>query len=81
MKFVISLMILSAATVSAIPAGSKECETIYQRCMETITPYECERADKDCLCKAWGDIVTCLKPCANTPRFWLAKENTRGYCV
>lgn len=37
MKFAISLMILSAATVSAIPAGSKECETIYQRCMETIT--------------------------------------------
>ncbi|CAF3510267.1 unnamed protein product [Fusarium graminearum] len=80
MKFITSLVILSAATVSAKPAGNKECTRIYQRCLETITPDECPKGDQDCLCQAWDDMVTCLEPCPNTPRFWLSKENKRGFC-
>ncbi|CAF3655520.1 unnamed protein product [Fusarium graminearum] len=62
MKFITSLVILSAATVSAKPAGNKECTRIYQRCLETITPDECPKGDRDCLCQAWDDMVTYVKP-------------------
>ncbi|QPC60140.1 hypothetical protein HYE67_002371 [Fusarium culmorum] len=57
MKFITSLVILSAATVSAKPAGNKECTGIYQRCLETITPDECPKGDRDCLCQAWDDMM------------------------
>ncbi|KAI1070638.1 hypothetical protein LB507_006866 [Fusarium sp. FIESC RH6] len=58
MKFTTSLVIFAAAAASALPAGVKECAEIYQRCLETITPHECPRADRDCLCTAWDNMVT-----------------------
>ncbi|KAF0643428.1 hypothetical protein FPSE5266_05214 [Fusarium pseudograminearum] len=50
------------STVSAKPAGTKECSGIYQRCLETITPDECPKGDRDCLCQAWDDMVTYVQP-------------------
>ncbi|KAK2690409.1 hypothetical protein QWA68_011288 [Fusarium oxysporum] len=58
MKFITSLILLAAAFVSAKPAGTAECAAIYQRCIETITPQECKKTDRDCLCKAWDDVIT-----------------------
>ncbi|KAH7158571.1 hypothetical protein DER46DRAFT_609661 [Fusarium sp. MPI-SDFR-AT-0072] len=81
MKFITSLILLAAAFVSAKPTGTAECAAIYQRCIETITPQECKKTDRDCLCKAWDDVITCLVDCPNTPRYWLAKENARGFCT
>ncbi|KAH7173808.1 uncharacterized protein B0J16DRAFT_406176 [Fusarium flagelliforme] len=65
MKFTTSLVILAAAAVYAKPVweepmGDEECAPIYERCLETITPYECPRRDSDCLCKAWDNMVTYL---------------------
>ncbi|QGI69317.1 hypothetical protein CEK26_013274 [Fusarium fujikuroi] len=58
MKFITSLILLAAAYVSAKPSGTAECAAIYQRCIETITPQECKKTDRDCLCKAWDDVIT-----------------------
>ncbi|CAG7555349.1 unnamed protein product [Fusarium equiseti] len=86
MKFTTSLVILAAAAVYAKPIweeplGDEECAPIYERCLETITPYECPRRDRDCLCKAWGNMVTCFEPCHGMPHYWMAKEKRRRSCA